>query len=67
MGECLKRLLTLYDECDRLQKRLDGANVNFNFEHFDDDRPYFEALYVLLNLGDPVAITRAVELPKKWR
>lgn len=32
-----------------------------------EDRPYFEALYIVLNLGDSTALTRALELPKKLR
>lgn len=62
LEECLKRLLSLYDEYDVLQKRL-SDDRKFNFE----DRPYFEALYILLNLGDGVALTRGVELPKEIR
>lgn len=64
----------LYDECEDLHDRyasttLNSTNVNLNqySELYAVDRPYFEAIYILLNLGDGSALTRALELPKRWR
>lgn len=73
--ECLKRLLVLYDDRDHLQSKfveLVGGNADIvRWEDYDElfapDRPYFEAMYVILNLGDVEAITRALNLQKKWR
>lgn len=69
LEECLKRLLTLYDEWDCLQKRYHQLKIDrdLNFDLIAEDRPFFEALYILLNLGDTIALTRALELPQKIR
>lgn len=59
--ETLKRLLCIYDEYDRVP----------NIENMDiellNSRPEFEALYILMNLGDETALRRSFTLPKIWR
>lgn len=75
LQECLKRLLVLYDDCDHLQLKYnelvgDDADVVSWEDYgalFACDRPYFEAMYVILNLGDVEAVTRGLNLQKKWR
>lgn len=74
LQECLKRLLVLYDDRDHLQRKyaeLVGNNGGVRWEDYDElfasDRPYLEAMYVILNLGDVEAITRCLNLKKKWR
>ncbi|XP_074041015.1 SAC3 domain-containing protein 1 isoform X2 [Leptinotarsa decemlineata] len=63
LQECLKRLLCMYDYCDEMEKSTDGDE----HEYSDESRSYFEALYVVFNLGNTTAITRAVNLPNKWK
>ncbi|XP_049820120.1 germinal-center associated nuclear protein [Aethina tumida] len=60
--ECLKRLLTVYDEYELTK---DDEHV-FN-DYLIKNRPQFEALYVILNIGDQDAITRCLNLNQKWR
>lgn len=75
LEECLKRLLVLYDDRDFLeerycsQKRSDDDTINLkDFKSlYAVNRANFEAMYVLLNLGEFSAITRALMLPKVWK
>lgn len=62
LQECLKRLLCMYNYCDELDK-VDGE-IN---KYLIENRPDFEALYLVLNLGNSEAIVRALNLPKVWR
>ncbi|KAJ8927365.1 hypothetical protein NQ314_020140 [Rhamnusium bicolor] len=63
LQECLKRLLCMYDDYDELNKVAENV--------FDDllieNRPHFEALYIVVNIGNPAAILRALNLPRGWR
>nr|XP_023020632.1 SAC3 domain-containing protein 1 [Leptinotarsa decemlineata] len=63
LQECLKRLLCMYDYCDEMEKSTDGDKNGYS----DESRSYFEAMYVVFNLGNTTAITRAVNLPNKWK
>lgn len=73
--ECLKRLLVLYDECDGLHfkyiKQSSNRELKLNFrsyeELFVEERPYFEALYLITNLGETEALVRILNLPDRWR
>ncbi|GJQ74081.1 hypothetical protein Trydic_g19003 [Trypoxylus dichotomus] len=60
LQESLKRLLKLYDESD--------YTSNNSVDIIESSgRPFFEALYIVFNLGDPNAITRGLSLKKHWR
>ncbi|XP_076275524.1 SAC3 domain-containing protein 1 isoform X1 [Rhynchophorus ferrugineus] len=59
--ECIKRLLCLYDECDH--KKI----CNKAYEEIQKSRPYYEALYVLLNLGNTDALSRAIRLRSQFK
>ncbi|XP_018563907.1 SAC3 domain-containing protein 1-like [Anoplophora glabripennis] len=62
LQECLKRLLCMYDCCEEISGK-DGEVYSFLIEN----RPHFEALYLVLNLGDSEAIIRPLNLSKIWR
>lgn len=64
LQECLKRLLTIYDDFDTEEDRI-GLSSNSKIDL--SVRPYFESMYLLLNLGDPIAINRGLNLLPKWR
>ncbi|XP_050313953.1 germinal-center associated nuclear protein [Anthonomus grandis grandis] len=68
LQECLKRLLCLYDECDRMFgcENDDLKNASF-MKVLEQNRPLFEAMYLVLNLGNTIALTRALSLPKMWK
>lgn len=66
LQESLKLLLKLYDESEYISNKClaDGdknKHINYNC------RQFFEALYVVFNLGDVSAILRGLSLEKKWR
>ncbi|KAI4459715.1 80 kda mcm3-associated protein [Holotrichia oblita] len=71
LQESLKRLLKLYDEIEYVSKKClaDGdSNKHVDYKHlYSDCRPFFEALYIIFNLGDISAIFRGLSLEKKWR
>lgn len=71
LQECLKKLLHLYDECDELQGQYKKLSSNENYiNDYNDlfvDRENMEALYLLFNLGNASALTRGLNLPKRWR
>lgn len=64
LQECLKRLLCMYDYFDSLEK---SANTQIHNESLTMDRPYFETMYLIFNLGNDDAINRALQLPAHWR
>ncbi|KAG5865462.1 hypothetical protein JTB14_008509 [Gonioctena quinquepunctata] len=66
LQECLKRLLCMYDYYDELSKTTGDGRAIFN-GFFDENRPYFEALYIIFNLGNTIAITRVLNLSSRWR
>ncbi|XP_065157007.1 germinal-center associated nuclear protein-like [Atheta coriaria] len=63
--ECLKRLLSLYDDCEefetRFPHRIDCSTL------YADSRPQIEAIYVLFNLGSGEALNRALRLNERWK
>lgn len=64
--ECLKRLMCAYDELNCLcDVKNDGKDFYVDF--LVENRPYFESLYILLNLGNGDAITRGLGLSKIWK
>lgn len=52
----------MYDCCEEIDIR-DGQVNSFLIEN----RPHFEALYLVLNLGNSEAIIRALNLSELWR
>nr|CAI5827512.1 unnamed protein product [Callosobruchus analis] len=66
LQECLKRLLSIYDEYDYLES-IAGENRDATSEFMKKNRPQFESIYVLLNIGDPNAINRILNITPKWR
>ncbi|XP_071055382.1 germinal-center associated nuclear protein isoform X2 [Onthophagus taurus] len=72
LQECLKKLLLIYDDFDYLQSKI-GVLKDFCYNQeefeilFSDCRQFFEALYILFNLGDTHCIYRGLKLEKKWR
>ncbi|KAK9891738.1 hypothetical protein WA026_016535 [Henosepilachna vigintioctopunctata] len=65
LQECLKRLLVIYDEIEEMLK---WNSRDFNdLEFLKESRPFFEALYVVLNLGNEVALHRVLKLSHTWR
>lgn len=62
LQECLKRLLCMYDYCDEVDI-VDGEIKSYLIEN----RPHFEALYLVLNMGNSEAMVRALNLPEMWR
>lgn len=56
LQECLKKVLTCYDNLDESQNRVEMPN-----------RETIEALYLLFNLGNGEALSRAISLPKYVR
>lgn len=69
LSECLHRLLALYRESDILVTKFD---IN-RFEEarkkilYFTERPFMEALYLILHLGNTDAISRALSLPQIWK
>lgn len=65
----------LYDDRDFLQERYlaqkcsnnDGVSLKEYVSLYAQNRANFEALYLVVNLGDFSAITRALKLPKMWK
>lgn len=60
----MKRLLSIYDDYDVEEGRdsaIDILKIDLS------NRPYFESLYLLLNLGDPIAVNRGLNLLPEWR
>ncbi|KAF7993652.1 hypothetical protein HCN44_010247 [Aphidius gifuensis] len=57
--ECIKQLLVMYDEYE--QYNVDKSSMENNC------RTTIEVLYILLHLGDQVALRRGLNLPKKYR
>lgn len=66
LQECLKRLLYAYDDLNYISER-DGNDRDVFNVFLDTNRPYFESLYILLNLGNSTAILRGLQLSKIWR
>lgn len=69
LQECLKKLLVYYDYYDDLYNKTSLVDESFimNFNLYDKERPYFEALYLLFNLGHSECVMRALKLSSKWR
>ncbi|CAH0559621.1 unnamed protein product [Brassicogethes aeneus] len=61
--ECLKRLLNNYDDFDILIKT---KQTEFE-EYLLENRPQFEAMYIIFNIGEEAAILRGINLDQKWR
>lgn len=57
--ECIKQLLVMYDEDEKYN--FDKSSIENN------GRLTTEVLYILLHLGDQVALRRGLNLPKKYR
>ncbi|KAL3278356.1 hypothetical protein HHI36_013686 [Cryptolaemus montrouzieri] len=65
LHECLNRLLVIYDETEELFQLAD-----MKWEHLEmikESRPHFEALYIILNLGNEVALNRVLKISRIWR
>lgn len=56
LQECLKKVLTCYDNVNETESQTDLPN-----------RKIIEALYLLFNLGNAEALSRAIKLPKSLR
>ncbi|CAG9768870.1 unnamed protein product [Ceutorhynchus assimilis] len=67
LQESLKRLLCLYDECDRLFSNEIISQDSYCIKRLENTRPEFEALYLILNLGSTTALMRGLSLPVKLR
>lgn len=65
LQECLKRLLCAYDELCVCKTENDDKDVSINF--IKENRPYFESLYIVLNMGNQSALRRGLNLPKMWK
>ncbi|KZC09028.1 PREDICTED: SAC3 domain-containing protein 1 [Dufourea novaeangliae] len=65
ISECISHLLALYDEWDKV----DGSKLDKLVEKLklSDDRQQMEALYIILNMGNTEALTRALTLPLTLR
>nr|CAH7712974.1 unnamed protein product [Callosobruchus chinensis] len=66
LQECLKRLLSIYDEYDYIES-IAGENRDASSEYMKKNRPQFEAIYLLLNVGDLNVINRVLNITPKWR
>ncbi|CAH1111055.1 unnamed protein product [Psylliodes chrysocephalus] len=66
LQECLKRLLCMYDYYDHLEITT-KSNSGFSSDFLEENRPYFETLYLIFNIGDVDAINRTLSIPKHWR
>lgn len=60
--------MCLYDDSDILTSKFkdNGDSWKKNVVHAEA-RPVMESLYLILNLGNTVAMERAVQLPRTWR
>lgn len=70
LRECLKRLLYLYDDTDRIIHKFDGSNMTLDIKAnllYTDSRSFMEGLYLIVNIGNTEAMNRAVNLPKIWK
>ncbi|KYB29016.1 Protein xmas-2-like Protein [Tribolium castaneum] len=61
--ECLKKLLYIYDSYDFLNLEIKSVCNDY----FIENRPEFEALYLIFNLGNDEALTRSLTIPKKCK
>ncbi|XP_078036784.1 SAC3 domain-containing protein 1 isoform X2 [Augochlora pura] len=64
--ECISHLLILYDQRDLMIRTLD-SNVAVKQLKLDNNREQMEAAYILLNMGNVEALTRALMLPLRLR
>lgn len=62
LQECIKRLLCLYDEYERIIEKITNDD-----KMVQENRPRFEALYVILNLSNPESVIRALRLPETYK
>ncbi|XP_043270782.1 germinal-center associated nuclear protein [Venturia canescens] len=65
--ECIKHLLVLYDERERIPEEKHNLQDHMACLSINDKRAQIEALYILLYLGDATALQRGLLLPKKYR
>ncbi|XP_066598269.1 germinal-center associated nuclear protein isoform X2 [Prorops nasuta] len=69
--ECLKQLLVLYDYKDEGEffdlNNSDVISGLLNNLVLENNRPEMEAIYLLVNIGDSTALTRAVTLSREIR
>lgn len=72
LQECLKKLLGLYDDCDYdLNECSSTEDTNIRIGDYEcvysNTRPFFEALYIIFNLGNVAAICRGLSLRGVWK
>ncbi|XP_044259475.1 SAC3 domain-containing protein 1 [Tribolium madens] len=63
LQECLKKLLYIYDSYDFLDLEIKTVCNDY----FIENRPEFEALYLIFNLGNDEALARSLTIPKKCK
>ncbi|KAG7213873.1 hypothetical protein KM043_003081 [Ampulex compressa] len=66
MTDCIKHLLVLYDELDRMNAQCDD-HLKRDKEKLSDNRQQLEAIYILLYMGNVEVLKRALVLPNKLR
>ncbi|XP_066139129.1 SAC3 domain-containing protein 1 isoform X2 [Euwallacea fornicatus] len=67
LQECLKRLLCLYDEWDYLSEFKVKKQSCIPLRELERVRPTFEALYLILNLGNSTPLLRVLNFSKDKR
>ncbi|XP_033324274.2 SAC3 domain-containing protein 1 isoform X1 [Megalopta genalis] len=61
--ECISHLLILYDQWDQKVRTSDISDISMEQLKLDNNREQMEAAYILLNMGNVEALTRALTLP----
>ncbi|XP_017798271.1 PREDICTED: SAC3 domain-containing protein 1 isoform X2 [Habropoda laboriosa] len=61
LAECTTHLLVLYDESEKEEEELERAVEKLRLNN--NNRQQMEALYILSNMGNTEALTRALQLP----
>lgn len=69
LQECLKRLLCIYDEMDILVLKVNRnkPDLKYNNSLYSECRPFMESLYLILNMGNTIAMNRTLMLPDFWK
>lgn len=69
LTECIKHLLTLYDEAESQHNACGDAQPYSQDQKpgISDNREEMEALYILIHIGDVEALQRALTLPPQLR
>ncbi|EZA60969.1 germinal-center associated nuclear protein isoform X2 [Ooceraea biroi] len=71
LSECIKQLLVLYDKCDRKDTTDAKSDIEvceeFKKLTLNDSRLEIEALYILLHIGDQVALQKALTLSPDFK